>query len=132
LTENDGAGVNAQSYAYHASSTVVTDALGRKTIHEFINRQGMKKPSRIIDAHGGVTKFEYDADFNLSAQTDPLGRVLNYGRIHPPLGQKATRTDSEQERLNTSHPRPHHLKEWIGLAENAGKAGRRRKLNESD
>jgi YD repeat-containing protein len=66
-------------YAYHASSTVITDALGRRQTREFINRQGLRKPSRVIDAHGGVTRYEYDANFNLAAVTDPLGRATRYG-----------------------------------------------------
>jgi RHS repeat-associated protein len=76
--EDDGSGRHRLAYAYHPSSTVVTDALGRREVHEFVSRQGWKKPSRVVDAHGGVTRYEYDAAYNLAAVTDPLGRVTRY------------------------------------------------------
>lgn len=78
LTEDDGGGQNLTSYEYFASSTVVTDALGRRTLYEYVLRQGVHKPARVVDAAGGVTTYAYDAAFNLESQTDPLGRVTRY------------------------------------------------------
>ena len=78
LTENDGGGNNALSYAYYASSTVITDALSRATLYNYTNRQGLKKLTSMTDPAGGVTSYTYDANYNLASQTDPLGHVTQY------------------------------------------------------
>jgi YD repeat-containing protein len=78
LTEDDGSGQNALSYAYYASSSAVTDALGRVTLYQYVSLNGLKKPLSVTDPAGNVTSYTYDANLNLASMTDPLGRTTRY------------------------------------------------------
>ncbi len=78
LTEDDGAGVNRRAYEYLADRTRVTDADNGVTTTEFIQRDGLKKPTRVTDPEGRVTTYTYDAAFNLATVTDPLSRITRY------------------------------------------------------
>jgi len=46
LSEDDGSGINAQSYVYYKSSTTVTDALGHVVKYDYITLKGLKKISK--------------------------------------------------------------------------------------
>lgn len=79
LVEEDEGGADRRSYAYFASSTVVTDALGRTTLLETTARDGLKRPARIVDAGAGEQTLQYDGAFNVAARTDPAGRSTAFG-----------------------------------------------------
>src|SRR6185312_7748140 len=78
LTEDDGAGQNALSYAYYASSSVVTDALGRATLYQYQVTQGLHLLTSVTDSAGHVTSYTYDSNLNMASMTDPLGRTTRY------------------------------------------------------
>lgn len=58
------------TYDYFPSSTVVTDALNRKTVYEFATLNGLRRTTRIIDPDGKEVSFAYDANMNLIRQVD--------------------------------------------------------------
>lgn len=78
LSEDDGAGQNTLNYTYYASSTAVTDALGRTTVYRYTSQRGLSKITSMTDPDGGVTSYAYDANLNLASMTDALGRVTTY------------------------------------------------------
>lgn len=75
---DDGDGVNRRTFSYGNDSTTVTDALGRVTTYSLTRAQGLIQASAVTDPTGGTTSFDYDANFNLTAETDPLGRDTHY------------------------------------------------------
>jgi RHS repeat-associated protein len=83
LTQDDGQDANNQtanpvSYAYYASSTVMTDVNGN-TVYEFTDRSGLKRLTKVTDPLGHVTSYSYDAAFNPASETDALNRTTQYG-----------------------------------------------------
>jgi RHS repeat-associated protein len=79
VSEDDGNGNDLLTYAYGASSTTVTDALGHATVYQFTHQGGLNKVTRVTDAASGVTNFVYDSNLNLITVSDPLARVTHYG-----------------------------------------------------
>jgi len=53
----------------------VTDALGRATEYDWIEVQGLREVTRILDPNNGVTLLGYDTNMNLISRTDPLGNT---------------------------------------------------------
>jgi RHS repeat-associated protein len=78
LSQSDDGGEHLQTYAYHASSTVLTDALGRQTVYEWKSRGGLKQPVRIEDPAGGVSAFGYDPNMNAVLQNDARNNPTHY------------------------------------------------------
>ncbi|MBI3564673.1 MAG: hypothetical protein HY079_05705 [Elusimicrobia bacterium] len=74
-TEQEDGGNNKRDYAYYASSTAVVDALGRTTLYNWTQVQGIRRFTSIVDPSGGSTVMTYDAGMNLASITDPLGRT---------------------------------------------------------
>jgi RHS repeat-associated protein len=79
VIEDDGNGVNKRTYAYGASGTTVTDALGNPTVYTSTSSQGLSVPLQMTDADNGVTSFAYDANLNMTKLVDPLGHATQYG-----------------------------------------------------
>ena len=77
-SESDDNGNNLLSYTYYAASTTITDSLGRKRTEQWVERDGKRQIGEIDDAAGGVTSFQFDAQFNVAQLTDALGRVTRY------------------------------------------------------
>ncbi|MFN8526493.1 MAG: DUF6531 domain-containing protein [Chloroflexota bacterium] len=61
------AGGGITSFTYGAGSTVVTDPLGRATVHDFDTSY---RVTRITDPAGKLVTFAYDASFNITQVND--------------------------------------------------------------
>ncbi len=99
--EDDGAGQNALDYAFYGSSSTVTDALGRTTVYQYVNKQGYKKPTAVIDPAGNLTQYAYDGNYALAAQTDALGRTTQY--VNDAKGNVVALTDAGGGRSSTDY-----------------------------
>lgn len=73
--ESDDNGNNQNTFVYQASSTFVTDALGRRTEYDWFSVQGSSRVTRIVDAIGGVTLMAYDSNLNKISETNPLSHT---------------------------------------------------------
>ncbi|MCM2268198.1 MAG: hypothetical protein NDI60_10550 [Elusimicrobiales bacterium] len=80
-SESEG-GVNRLEHYYNdaASRTVVTDALGNKTLYVYKSENGRKLTTSVTDALGGISALGYDANYNVAVATDALGRSVKYAR----------------------------------------------------
>jgi YD repeat-containing protein len=99
--EDDGSGQNALDYVFYGSSSTVTDALGRTTVYQYVNKQGYKKPTKVIDPAGNQTQYAYDSNYALAAQTDPLGRTTQY--LNDAKGNVLALTDASGGRSSTDY-----------------------------
>jgi len=82
ITEDNGN--NAQTFDYQdiSSRTIVTDALGRQTVYDYITVDGRREVTKITAPDGTVTKYGYDGELNRISVTDALNRetTMEYGR----------------------------------------------------
>lgn len=80
-SESEG-GVNRLEHYYNdaASRTVVTDALGNKTLYVYKSENGRKLTTSVTDALGGISALGYDDNYNVAVATDALGRATRYAR----------------------------------------------------
>jgi len=81
--ELDG-GVNRLGHYYNdaSSRTVVTDALGARTVYRRVSAGGRELVAAVTDALGGTLSLEYDENRYPAAVTDQSGRVTRYARNH--------------------------------------------------
>jgi RHS repeat-associated protein len=82
LTSELDGGINRLEHYYDdaSSRTIVTDALGAKTVYRRKTAGGRDLVSSVTDALGGTVSLEYDRDYQIAAVTDQAGRLTRYSR----------------------------------------------------
>ena len=82
LTSESEGGVNRLEHYYidRSSKTVITDALGAKTIFTYKNENGRKLATAVTDALNNTAYLGYDGNYNIAVTTDALGRATRFER----------------------------------------------------
>ncbi len=94
-TNDLGGGETASStYEYFASSTVVTDPRGKKSVYDYTKRLGLRRATRIRDAASGATSLAYDAAMNPARRTDANNNATVFE--HDASGNATKVTDARQ------------------------------------
>ncbi len=101
IEQKDDDDNNKETFQYYASSTSVTDALGRMTVHHWVEKSGLRVPSRIVDPLGHETVFEYDTGLNLVKQSDALGRITRFQ--YDSMGNVTATTDPAGKTTQVSY-----------------------------
>lgn len=93
---DDGIYDHKLSYDEDNSLTTVTNSLGYKTQHQ--HQDGLV--TRTVDAHGGITLYEYSENDWLLSQTDPLGQATRYSYDDRGNLLTITQPDGAQQQLS--------------------------------
>ncbi|MEA3307643.1 MAG: hypothetical protein U9Q34_07645, partial [Elusimicrobiota bacterium] len=80
LTEELEGGVNSINYFYNdaSSKTILTDALGVKTVYEYENKNGGKLLTKITGPLSGISLLSYDENLNINSISDTVGRETKF------------------------------------------------------
>ena len=82
LTSESEGGVNRLEHYYNdrSSKTIITGALGAKTVFVYKNEAGRKLTTAVTDALNNTAYLGYDGNYNIAVTTDTLGRATRFER----------------------------------------------------
>ena len=63
-----------------SSKTIITGALGAKTVFVYKNEAGRKLTTAVTDALNNTAYLGYDGNYNIAVTTDTLGRATRFER----------------------------------------------------